>query len=86
MSFDGEYSDPNHPGCQRTVKVTDGINAKVSGTDTPGGEVWTVFGKVDGATITVDFSPKGGPEGLKGKKITEGIQWEDGNIWPLVVG
>eukprot|EP00531_Pseudo-nitzschia_arenysensis_P016058 CAMPEP_0116129152 /NCGR_PEP_ID=MMETSP0329-20121206/7776_1 /TAXON_ID=697910 /ORGANISM="Pseudo-nitzschia arenysensis, Strain B593" /LENGTH=173 /DNA_ID=CAMNT_0003623409 /DNA_START=331 /DNA_END=852 /DNA_ORIENTATION=+ len=83
MSFDGEYSDPNHPGCKRTI-VTDGSNATLSGTDTPGGDIWTVSGTVDGNTITVDFSPKGGPKGLKGTKIPEGIKWEDGNIWPSV--
>ena len=84
MTFSGEYSDPNHPGCRRTVEAADDGSATISGTDTPGGDVWTVNGKVNGDTIVVDFSPKGGPKELTGKKVLVGIQWEDGNIWPLV--
>ena len=82
VGFEGEYSDPHHPGCQRTVNVSDGTSATVSGTDTPDGEIWTVNGSIDGSKIVVDFSPKGGPKELTGKRVTEGIQWEDGNIWP----
>ena len=83
MSFSGEYSDPNHPGCKRTIEQ-DGTTAILSGTDTPDGEIWTVTGSVDGATIVVDFSPKGGPKDLTGQRVPEGIRWEDGNLWTLV--
>ena len=83
MSFSGEYSDPNHPGCKRTIEE-DGTTAIISGTDTPGGEIWTVTGSVHGDTIVVDFSPKGGPQDLTGRRVPEGIRWEDGNLWTLV--
>lgn len=84
MSFSGEYSDPNHPGCKRTIEVENGTTAIISGTDTPGGEIWTVTGSVHGETIVVDFSPKGGPNHLTGQRVPEGIRWEDGNLWTLV--
>ena len=42
---------------------------------------------VYGDTITVDFSPKGGPFGLTGKydvRGDKGILWPDKNKWPKV--
>ena len=87
QGFPGEYSDPNHPNCKRLVEGTTD-NAIVSGTDgNPGcpldgsGEAWKVFASIAGDTIVVDFSPKGGPKGLKGQRIPEGILWEDNNLW-----
>eukprot|EP00534_Pseudo-nitzschia_fraudulenta_P003022 CAMPEP_0201125288 /NCGR_PEP_ID=MMETSP0850-20130426/20485_1 /ASSEMBLY_ACC=CAM_ASM_000622 /TAXON_ID=183588 /ORGANISM="Pseudo-nitzschia fraudulenta, Strain WWA7" /LENGTH=92 /DNA_ID=CAMNT_0047393219 /DNA_START=110 /DNA_END=388 /DNA_ORIENTATION=+ len=81
--FSGEYSDPNHPGCKRTVTAVGGGDGDVtvSGTDAPGGAVWEVGGTTDGASIVVDFSPKGGPSNLTGTRVAEGIRWEDGNLW-----
>jgi len=63
---------------------------KVSGTDgSPGcppdgsGDAWTLQGTIDldTSTIVVDFSPKGGPKNLKGRRDEVGILWEDNNLW-----
>ncbi len=87
-SFTGEYADPNHPNCKRSIVVIDNGDAKVSGTDgDPGcppdgsGKAWSLDALVSDDTIIVDFSPKGGPSNLSGKKTSEGILWEDGNTW-----
>eukprot|EP00553_Chaetoceros_curvisetus_P011379 CAMPEP_0204639880 /NCGR_PEP_ID=MMETSP0717-20131115/44803_1 /ASSEMBLY_ACC=CAM_ASM_000666 /TAXON_ID=230516 /ORGANISM="Chaetoceros curvisetus" /LENGTH=120 /DNA_ID=CAMNT_0051660127 /DNA_START=122 /DNA_END=484 /DNA_ORIENTATION=+ len=87
-SFTGEYDDPNHPNCKRSIMVIDSGDAKVSGTDgDPGcppdgsGKAWSLDALVKGDTIVVDFSPKGGPSDLSGKRTPEGILWEDGNTW-----
>lgn len=92
VDFSGSYADPNHPNCQRVIAVA-GPDATLSGTDgNPGcppdgsGKAWKLLGKVDGSTIFVDFSPKGGPPALKGVWDTNapvGIQWPDGNKWTL---
>jgi len=91
--FTGSYADPNHPNCQRVIQVSSADGVVVSGTDgTPGcpadgsGRAWKLSGKVEDNTILVDFSPKGGPPGLKGVwDATEpaGIKWPDGNKWTL---
>eukprot|EP00567_Pseudictyota_dubia_P013707 CAMPEP_0197457552 /NCGR_PEP_ID=MMETSP1175-20131217/46408_1 /TAXON_ID=1003142 /ORGANISM="Triceratium dubium, Strain CCMP147" /LENGTH=344 /DNA_ID=CAMNT_0042991953 /DNA_START=107 /DNA_END=1141 /DNA_ORIENTATION=+ len=90
VDFSGSYADPNHPNCLREIKV-EGTTADVSGTDgDPGcppdgsGDGWDLVGKVDGDTILVDFSPKGGPANLKGvyeSSPIPGIRWPDGNLW-----
>lgn len=90
VDFSGSYADPFHPNCQRVVQVQ-GSNAFLSGTDgNPGcppdgsGKAWKLTGKVDGDTILVDFSPKGGPADLKGvwdASTPPGIVWPDGNKW-----
>ena len=90
----GQYSDPNHPGCQRTVSVGSG---RVSGTDGTGpdgacrqGELvkkWSLpatFAK-DGLSMEVDFSPKGGPKDMTGKwNGKDGIIFFDGNTWTKI--
>lgn len=73
------------------VKVQDGTNtASISGTDgTPGcpmdgsGKEWNLQGTIDGNSILVDFTPKGGPPNLKGTFQKDGITWPDGNKWSL---
>ena len=91
VNFAGSYDDPNHPNCLREIVMLDAINAVVSGTDGApacppdgSGREWKLPGKVDGDTILVDFTPKGGPKDLKGVWEPEpvpGIRWPDGNIW-----
>mmetsp|Transcript_24076 Transcript_24076/g.45755 ORF Transcript_24076/g.45755 Transcript_24076/m.45755 type:complete len:174 (+) Transcript_24076:85-606(+) len=91
----GYYSDPNHPHCKRIIEVAGNI-ASLTGTDgNPGcppdgsGEAWTLVGKVNGNTIEVDFSPKGGPPDLKGVYAATdpaGINWPDGNKWTKIDG
>jgi hypothetical protein len=92
VDFTGSYADPFHPNCQRIVRVN-GVDAALQGTDgSPGcppdgtGAPWKLTGKVDGSTIFVDFSPKGGPPGLKGvwdDTAPAGIKWPDGKKWTL---
>lgn len=90
--FDGNYSDPNHPGCPRAVcwETRQVIGADGDpGCEAPGANLtqWAVpivNASTDG-TITVDFSSKGGPKDLHGEfegfmKVW-GIRWEDGNFW-----
>eukprot|EP00579_Thalassiosira_antarctica_P006962 CAMPEP_0201880040 /NCGR_PEP_ID=MMETSP0902-20130614/10759_1 /ASSEMBLY_ACC=CAM_ASM_000551 /TAXON_ID=420261 /ORGANISM="Thalassiosira antarctica, Strain CCMP982" /LENGTH=193 /DNA_ID=CAMNT_0048408001 /DNA_START=87 /DNA_END=668 /DNA_ORIENTATION=+ len=93
--FTGSYADPNHVNCRRHIQVVFGTSgqAEVSGTDgTPGcpadgsGDAWNLLGQVDGDTLLVDFSPKGGPVDLKGvweAAPVPGIRWPDGNLWSV---
>jgi hypothetical protein len=91
--FVGEFSDPKHPGCLRSISG-DGAVLEVQGTDgTPGcmnGEKqkpWSLTGEVvkvpsKAPEILIDFSPKGGPKNLLGKLTEEGgILFPDGNTW-----
>ena len=90
-NFSGDYADPNHPNCLRQVRVlATGTKALVSGTDgNPGcpidgsGQPWKLDAIISNEdnTISVDFSPKGGPSSLQGVKTTKGILWEDNNLW-----
>eukprot|EP00525_Craspedostauros_australis_P011693 CAMPEP_0198118180 /NCGR_PEP_ID=MMETSP1442-20131203/20675_1 /TAXON_ID= /ORGANISM="Craspedostauros australis, Strain CCMP3328" /LENGTH=148 /DNA_ID=CAMNT_0043776397 /DNA_START=67 /DNA_END=513 /DNA_ORIENTATION=- len=90
--FTGSYADVKHPNCKREV-VVEGNVATLKGTDgTPGcpadgsGRAWNLPGKIDGDSIFVDFSPKGGPKDLKGlwePSPEPGIRWPDNNLWRL---
>jgi hypothetical protein len=91
--FAGSYSDPNHPGCARLV-VLDGEGAggaMVSGEDGDEGSEdcanpvpWGPLDAViDGDSIEIDFSPKGGPSDLTASYDLDrdGILFSDGNLW-----
>ena len=59
----GYYKDTIHPNCQRIIEVA-APKATVSGTTgNPGcpadgsGRVWTLYGKVKGDALSVDFPP-----------------------------
>ncbi|GMH71748.1 hypothetical protein TrLO_g6 [Triparma laevis f. longispina] len=88
--FEGVFTDPNHPGTTRTikVKVTGGEDeVSVVGfdlADDGSQENWgPLKATVDGTKITVDFSSKGGPSDLTGEWGQQGIiVWGDGNEWP----
>ena len=96
VKFTGVYSDPNHPGCPRTIEPTGAVHAEVRGDDpTPpatacqgtNDEHWgPLEAFITDDTIVVDFSPKGGPSDLTGNYVevdgTYGIRWTDGNFWP----
>lgn len=90
--FDGSYSDPNHPGCARTVQVAgDGVTAAVYGEDGDEGSsdcanpvAWgPLEASVSGDAIKIDFSPKGGPSDLTAEydHDDDGILFSDGNLW-----
>ncbi|KAJ1440535.1 hypothetical protein B484DRAFT_443413, partial [Ochromonadaceae sp. CCMP2298] len=96
--LNGDYSDPNHPSCQRTVEAQSQFLAVIKGADAAGGEgascdgttdvAWEVPAVLDALVIVANFSSKGGPENLTGKYGDVGaygaheIRWEDGNVWP----
>jgi hypothetical protein len=84
-----------HPMCKREIQVKeDGKAAVVLGEDgNPGCESgsptksWKLSGRVEGESIYVDFSPKGGPKDLVGKwedAAPQGIRWPDSNKWTRV--
>jgi hypothetical protein len=91
VDFSGSYADPFHPNCKRDVQVVSTSKADVTGTDgTPGcppdgsGRKWALTGIIDGDTILIDFTPKGGPKDLKGvwePSPVPGIRFPDGNLW-----
>ena len=88
------HSDPNHPGCARSIVQLNSTSATVSGADAAGGEGVACDGTTDvawgalpattsGPVIAVDFSSKGGPTDLSGtySDHTLAIDWADGNEW-----
>ena len=96
--FAGNYSDPNHPKCPRTVIVENNAMGTVTGadaatkgdpcdgkTDKKWGPLKAIF-DITGPTINVDFSSKGGPPQLTGTWNTTSLEidWVDGNNWPSV--
>ena len=92
--FVGNYLDPNHPGCVRTIKAISLTEIAVTGLDGAAGgacngkddKKWgPLDGKVTGDTIVIDFSPKGGPSDLTGTwtPAQKRITWADGNYWPM---
>mmetsp|Transcript_77867 Transcript_77867/g.126320 ORF Transcript_77867/g.126320 Transcript_77867/m.126320 type:complete len:201 (+) Transcript_77867:156-758(+) len=93
INFAGDYTDPRHPGCPRTIAPPDADNiVQITGKDGTSGpgcsggakgfpritRAWQLSGTVKDGQIFVDFSKKGGPKDMVGK-------WEqqDGSIrWP----
>lgn len=78
--YTGTYTDPQHPGCTRTVKVS-GSDVKISGFDQPDGEIWKVTGKTSDTGMAVDFTAKGGPTGVPAEWTGTGFKFPDGNVW-----
>lgn len=77
----GKYSDPAHPGCTRTVTTIGTEKVLITGADEDG-KPWKVRGTYSGKTITVDFTPKGGPAGVTATyAIGKGLTFPDGNTW-----
>ena len=82
----GVYSDPNHPGCTRTISGLSGDSFQVFGFDAAAGEGFPCDGETDIAwgplpgtivdpvtqAIVVDFSSKGGPADLSGNFKPQG--------------
>ena len=74
------WNDPAHPGCTRKI-VVQGNTAFITGADEDG-KPWKVKGKIEGNSIIVDFTPKGGPTGVEAKYIVgKGLAFPDGNVW-----
>ena len=81
----GSYDDPNHPGCPRAIGIA-GSNSSgdltVSGQDY-NSPPWELTAQAESRTISVDFSPKGGPNALLGNWTGDAILWSDGNSWKM---
>lgn len=82
--FEGNYNDPNHPGCLRKINVKNGIVTIIGSDNIDGSQQWVIKAKEDAPGVMfVDFSPKGGPTDLLGvfNEKNDGIKWPDGNMW-----
>jgi hypothetical protein len=79
-AFPGHYDDPRHPGCPREVLPRGAGGLLVRGSDEGGGP-FVLKATQEGAEMSVDFRPKGGPRALRGTRTEEGIAWADGNAW-----
>ena len=96
--FLGTYSDPNHPDCFRLISEYENGTTIVTGADNANGDGYScsgisrsevdfwgpLFATIsDDTSISVDFSPKGGPSDLAGTydTTTNIINWSDGNTW-----
>lgn len=90
-SYQGVYSDPNHPRGYRII-YGDNKKATMKLQDGPSGVVYEVPVKVGGnkAQLTFDFSCKGGPSNVVGivddgnSAGTTTINFPDGNAWKKV--
>ena len=92
--FNGAYSDPNHPKCNRLIVYQGNSTGLVYGKDSAvegvscDGQTDVSWGplpaSITGSDIVVDFSSKGGPSDLKGEHNADtlAVDWEDGNSWP----
>lgn len=80
----GKYSDPAHPGCTRTVTLIGTNKVLIKGADEDG-KPWTVRGSYEGKTVTIDFTPKGGPKDVTAQySIAGGLTFPDGNTWKKI--
>mmetsp|Transcript_4031 Transcript_4031/g.8123 ORF Transcript_4031/g.8123 Transcript_4031/m.8123 type:complete len:218 (+) Transcript_4031:89-742(+) len=96
--FIGRYTDPNHPGGYREISVTDNWQGDKRFVKIEGGggrgepALYNLKGFTqkqpakDGTlvdTITIDFTPKGGPGNFLGVWDKDGITFvRDNNHWP----
>lgn len=85
--FEGRFSDPMHPEGYRVVTVDKSSKvATIRGRDDPKDasewEVKGIISETDGNSMSVDFSPKGGPKDLTAKWVGDGIDFGD-NKWSL---
>mmetsp|Transcript_57190 Transcript_57190/g.172935 ORF Transcript_57190/g.172935 Transcript_57190/m.172935 type:complete len:169 (+) Transcript_57190:64-570(+) len=89
--WEGRYVDPMHPFCVRNIKVLDSGIVVNGGDGDPGclkgtKTLWSlpVEYTPGSDTIKIDFTPKGGPKGVPGKWVGDGILFPDGNKWKRV--
>ncbi|EOD28913.1 hypothetical protein EMIHUDRAFT_234445 [Emiliania huxleyi CCMP1516] len=112
QAFNGDFTDPAHPQGYRRVLVTGFGDVEIKGSDEQrfcGGpndtsntcanfKEFTLTGTMakDGKSLTIDFSPKGGPTDLLAKKVFKNgvtghehldaaeLEFPDGNVWSKV--
>ncbi|CAE8589058.1 unnamed protein product [Polarella glacialis] len=97
--FVGRYTDPNHPGGYRQITLLDTFQGELRDAKVEGGgglfepKFFTLKatvgrkvldkGRPPRLTITIDFTPKGGPANFPGVWDKNGITFlGDGNHWP----
>lgn len=84
-----DYSDPNHPGCPRKLRVEGSARVVLTGADQiegakdckdgKHGPTFEIKGHMDGKDLHMDFSPKGGPKDLTGE-FSSDIFTRDGHV------
>ena len=78
----GVYTDPNHPSGYRVVRLDKGGNIFVTLQDEPNGEVLELTGKqMENGSVSINFSPKGGPTSLTATAKDGKLVFPDGNAW-----
>jgi len=93
--FVGTYSDPNHPGGTRTVRLLEGMKVGdyelvevVGGGGRGEPKQYSLPAVAFGSrAIIIDFTPKGGPADFTAviDAKTGGLRFlKDGNVWPRV--
>ena len=83
FTLQGTYSDPAHEGLPRTIAWVGGRNYQISGADEDK-KAWSVIAtKLNSGSISVDFTPKGGPSGVVAVQAPKSgdIKFPDGNVW-----
>lgn len=92
-AFLATYSDPNHPGGKRTIKLLGDISGDYSLAQVYGGggvgepKEYVLPAVILGnRAIIIDFTPKGGPRDFTGVLENDGsIKFlRDGNRWPRI--
>ena len=78
--LNGTYSDPNHPNGTRQV-IAHKDHLTIKGRDEKNGSLWVINGDIQGNTIILDFSSKGGPASITATYDNQGITFSDGNTW-----
>jgi hypothetical protein len=79
---DGVYADPNHPSGYRVVRIAKGGDIFITLQDEPKGEVIELKGKQkENGSVSIDFSPKGGPNNLTAIAKDGKLVFPDGNAW-----
>lgn len=78
----GIYADPFHliEGVDLAGLRFVGNDGSVVGCD-DGKTWWSLSGSVDGDFVEIDFSPKAPKVGKLKAKITDGLEFPDGNKW-----
>ena len=87
QQYADSYNDPNHMNCQRDIVILESNPNEVIlyGTDGnphcsidgSGTKNWKLIGMIDGNTISVDFTPKGGPKNVIGTYAADGAYGAD---------
>ena len=82
---DGVYADPNHPSGYRVVRIAKGKDIFITLQDEPNGEAIELKGmQKENGSVSIDFSPKGGPNNLTAIVKDGKLVFPDGNAWTKI--